>query len=121
MGSRPSFDPRCDLAVPLEVRVERHGADPIEAHATNLSTSGLCLHLREALPLGSAVLLRVALPSDAERITARGRVTWCEEPAATLAARFREAGIRFEVVSEADRARLDRFVRDCDRDLSGAS
>jgi len=61
--------------------------------------------------VGDAVVLRLVLPDQTEALTARGRVSWCESPPAELGARFLEAGIRFEVLSEADRARLAHFVR----------
>ena len=110
-ASRPAYDARCDLAVPLPVEVERRGVEASLAYVTNLSASGACLHLAARLAVGDAVLLRVALPDQGEPLAARGRVSWCEDPPAELGARFVEAGIRFEVLSEADRARIAHFVR----------
>lgn len=91
------------------------------AHATNLSTSGVCLHLAASLPVGAAVLLRLVLPDEPGVVTARGRVSWCEDPDPAAAARFLEAGIRFEIVSDADRERIARFVRGCDPARLGPS
>ena len=113
-ASRPAFEARCDLPVPLPVEVERRGAPVLAAHATNLSTSGVCLHLAASLPVGSPVLLRLGLPDASGVLTARGRVSWCEEPPPAAAARFLEACVRFEILSDADRDRIARFVRDCD-------
>lgn len=105
--------------MPLAVEVERRGAAASVAYATNLSASGVCLHLGGRLAVGDAVVLRMVLPDQEEGVTARGRVSWCEDPPAELGARFVEAGIRFEVVSEIDRARLARFVRSGDPAPSG--
>jgi hypothetical protein len=120
-ASRPGHEARCDLAIALEVRVERHGAAPIDAHAANLSTSGLGLQLGEPLQVGAAVLLRIALPAGSEPVVARGRVTWCEEPRPGEEARVLEAGVRLEVIADADRARLEHFVRSCERRDAAAS
>jgi len=104
--------------VPLPVALERRGAAETTVYATNLSASGVCIHLREALPVGDAVLLRFALPGETGVLLARGRVSWCEEPPAIERARFVEAGVRFEVLAEPDRERIGRFVRACDPALS---
>ena len=87
---------------------------PATVYATNLSASGICLHLRVPLPVGDAVLLRLALPGELVGVSARGRVTWCERPDVGANSRFLEAGVRFEVLSEPDRERIARFARGCD-------
>jgi hypothetical protein len=112
--SRPSFESRRDLAVPLAVELERRGAPPVTVYATNLSPSGVCLHLAEPVAAGDAVLLRLAVPGEPGAVVARGRVSWCESPAPAAQARFVEAGVRFEVLAEPDRERIARFVRTCD-------
>lgn len=96
--------------MPLAVELERRGAASVVAHATNLSVTGACLHLAAPLPVGDVVVLHVTLPGEPGAITARGRVSWCEAPPASARARFLEAGVRFEVVSEPDRDQLARFV-----------
>lgn len=91
-------------------------APPRIEYATNLSIGGLCLHAREALPVGEGVAIAFALPGGGPRIEARGRVIWLERAQADAAPRFLETGIRFEVLADGDRERLARFVRDCDPD-----
>lgn len=113
-ATRPSFESRRDLPVPLPVELERRGAAPITVYATNLSSNGACLHLRAPLPVGDAVVLRLALPGEAGSVVARGRVSWCETPPASSRPRFREAGVHFEILPEPDRERIARFVRACD-------
>jgi Tfp pilus assembly protein PilZ len=102
--------------VPLPVTLERRGAAPATVYATNLSPSGVCLHLHLTTRLapGDAVLLHLALPEEPGPVTVRGRVSWCEDPARPLRARFVETGVRFEVLAEPDRERIARFVRSCD-------
>jgi len=94
--------------------LERRAAAPANVYATNLSASGICLHLRVPLPVGEAVLLRLALPGELVAVSVRGRVTWCERPDVAANSRFLEAGVRFEVLSEPDRERIARFARGCD-------
>jgi hypothetical protein len=112
--SRPAFESRRDLPVPLPVLLERRAAPPSTVYATNLSASGICLHLRVPLAVGDAVLLRLALPGELVGVSVRGRVTWSERPDVAANSRFLEAGVRFEVLSEPDRERIARFVRVCD-------
>jgi len=100
--------------VPLPVVLERRAAAPATVYATNLSASGICLHLRVPLPVGDAVLLRLALPGEPVPVSVRGRITWCERPDVAASSRFLEAGVRFEVLSEPDRERIARFARGCD-------
>jgi hypothetical protein len=97
--------------VPLAVDLERRGAATAVAHATDVSMTGVRLHLASRLSAGEVVDLRMALPGEPGVVTARGRVSWCEEPPASARARFVEAGVRFEVLSEPDRERIARFVR----------
>jgi uncharacterized protein (TIGR02266 family) len=96
--------------VPLPVELERRATGPERAYATNLSPGGICLHLRAPLPVGEPVRVRLALPDGAEPIEARGRVTWSESPAPEAEARFFEVGVRFEVVAEADRQRIQALA-----------
>ena len=100
--------------MPLPVVLERRAAAPATVYATNLSASGICLHLRVPLPVGDAVLLRLALPGEPVPVSVRGRITWCERPDVAASSRFLEAGVRFEVLSEPDRERIARFARGCD-------
>lgn len=109
-GSRLAFEPRHDLAVPLPVDLERRAGGIERAWATNLSPGGLCLHLRAPLPVGEPVRVSLPLPDAGEPIEARGRVTWAESPAPEAAARFFEVGVRFEVVAEADRRRIQALT-----------
>lgn len=107
---RQTSEPRRDLAVPLPVEVAgRDGIRRVE-YAVNLSASGLALHLPRALPAGETLLLAFTLPDGGDPIEARGRVAWSEAPRRTARARFRELGVRFEVLREEDRRRLARFV-----------
>lgn len=100
--------------MPIAVALHRRDRAAAREYATNLSASGLCLHLRAPLPVGEPVRVVFALPHDSAAIEARGRVSWAETPDAEASPRFFEAGVRFEVVADADRERLARFVRACE-------
>lgn len=96
--------------MPLRVELALRASGPASAWATNLSPGGICLHLRAPLPVGEPVHVRIAVPDAGEPIEARGRVTWAESPAPEAAARFFEVGIRFEVVADADRRRIQAWT-----------
>jgi hypothetical protein len=84
-------------------------------YAVNLSPGGVGLHLPRPLAVGEAVELAFELPPDGPTVRARGRVVWCEGggpgPRGPAALRFRETGVRFEELGEAEREAIRRFVR----------
>lgn len=88
-------------------------------YATNLSTSGICLHLRAPLPAGEPVRVVFEIPGEDGVVEARGRVSWAETTEPGVDAQFFEAGVRFEVVADADRDRIQRFVRLCEPSEAG--
>jgi uncharacterized protein (TIGR02266 family) len=114
-ASRLLFESRRDLAVPIAVEVFRRDGEAALEYATNLSPGGVCLHARLRLTVGEDVTVAFALPGEAGRIRAHGRVTWREDDDPRAEARFLETGVRFEVVDEADRERITRFVRELER------
>lgn len=117
LSPAPSGDParqtserRRDLPVPLPVEIRsRDGSVRVE-YAVNVSSSGIGLHLPRPLPAGETLALAFELPDGGGRIEARGRVAWVEATRRTARARWRETGVRFEVLREEDRRRLARFA-----------
>jgi len=89
--------------------VGRDGVRRVE-YAVNVSSSGIGLHLQRPLPSGETLALGFTLPDGGGRIEARGRVAWSEATLRTARARFREIGVRFEVLLDEDRRRLARFA-----------
>lgn len=109
-ATRQTSEPRRDLPVPLAVEVVgRDGVARVE-YAVNVSSAGIGLHLPRPLPAGETLALAFPLPDGGGRIEARGRVAWSETVLRTARARFREVGIRFEVLRDEDRRRLARFA-----------
>jgi hypothetical protein len=89
--------------------VRRDGTRTAE-YAVNLSPGGLCLHLPRPIDVGEAVELAFELPPDGLPLRTRGRVVWCDETGRGARIRFRETGIRFEALGDAERAAILRFV-----------
>ncbi len=108
--ARQTHEPRLDFAVPLPVTVEDRSGGSRREYALNLSPSGLGLHLRRPLPAGERLRVGFALPDGNGCIDARARVVWCEVPPRTARARFYEVGVRFEVLVDAERRTLLRFL-----------
>jgi hypothetical protein len=71
----------------------------------------MCLHLVDPPALGESIELSFELPPAGPAVRARGRVIWCDAPGGGAGARFRETGVRFEGLGEAERAAILRFVR----------
>lgn len=79
-------------------------------YALNLSPSGIGLHLPRPLAAGETLQLGFALPDGSGTLEARARVVWTEAPPRTARARFHEVGVRFEVLRDADREAILRFL-----------
>jgi uncharacterized protein (TIGR02266 family) len=104
--------PRRDLPVPLPVEVQGPNGSPNSEYAVNLSSGGICLHLREPLPVGSTVQVCFDLPSGGSRIEARARVVWfTREEERGTGVQFCEVGLRFETLGSTDGERIDHYVR----------
>ncbi len=89
--------------------VDRGGTSRLE-YALNLSPSGMGLHIPGSREAGEILQLGFALPDGGDPITARGRVIWAEAAPPAARARFREVGVRFEVLREEDRRVILRFL-----------
>ena len=110
-AARQASEPRHDFAIPLPVAVVGRAGERRIEYALNLSPSGMALHLARSPQTGEVLQVEFALPDEAAPpIVARGRVVWSETPARAERARFREVGVRFEVLAEADRRRILRFL-----------
>ena len=106
-----SPEPRRDFPVPVPVELVPPEGGARAEYVVNLSGGGLCLHVREPLPEGEAVRLRLELPPAGPRIEAQGVVVWTSRHTATDASpRFWEVGIRFEALDPALRARIEGWA-----------
>ena len=94
----------------MPVTVEDRSGQRRQEYALNLSPSGIGLHLPAALATGETLRLDFTLPDGGGRIETRGRVIWAEIAPPAVRARFYEVGIRFEVLAEADRQAILRFL-----------
>jgi hypothetical protein len=115
---RQTSEPRRDLPVPLPVEVRGRDGVRRPEYAVNVSPSGIALHLPRPLPAGERLALAFALPDGGGPIEAHGRVAWSERILRTARPRFREVGIRFELLREEDRRRLASFVAAAGPDLT---
>jgi hypothetical protein len=95
--------------VPLAVELSGR-SEPRRAFALNLSPGGIGLHLVDPPPVGETVVLRFAIPDGGPLIRARARVVWTEAPPREAAARFAEAGLRFEGLPAPERDRVHAFA-----------
>jgi hypothetical protein len=97
--------------VPLPVTVVDRSGERRREYALNLSPSGIGLHLPRPLDAGETLQIGFALPGGSGSIEARARVVWAEgTPPTTARARFYEVGVRFEVLGDAERRAILRFL-----------
>lgn len=106
-----SPEPRRELPVPLRVEVTGPDGSASSEYAVNLSSGGVCLHVRRLLRPGDAIGLDFTLPPSGLRVAARARVVWTSAHGAEgSAARFWETGVRFVELDEELREALHRYA-----------
>jgi uncharacterized protein (TIGR02266 family) len=83
------------------------------AFIVNVSVVGAYLAMDEAPPLGAELSVGFTFPGNSTPIEARSAVVWLnprqQHPVHSLPP---GVGVRFEQLSEGDRARIESFVRD---------
>jgi uncharacterized protein (TIGR02266 family) len=83
------------------------------AFLVNLSVVGVYLAMDDAPPLGARLSCRFSFPGNSREVHADGVVVWLnprqQHPVHSLPPGI---GLKFDQISEADRARIQRFVRD---------
>ena len=77
--------------------------------AINLSEGGAMLLVRDPLPLGTAVVVRIEMDGVADFVEAAGTVRWCERQGTN--SKDYHAGIEFIALGEAD---VRRIAKICD-------
>jgi hypothetical protein len=107
MSSDARAHPRYALEVDAEVRTS---SGNLPARTRDVSRGGLALVLPDALPLGTEVMLNLALVFDeetfSEPLLLRARVVWC-----TRLADKHQIGTTFVSMTNEQRAYLDMFMR----------
>jgi uncharacterized protein (TIGR02266 family) len=78
--------------------------DVVRAYSKNIGTGGLAIRTTRALPVDSAVELRIKLPDAPQSLTAQGRVVWSREDS---------MGVAFtQLPAEAERRLKELLVQD---------
>jgi hypothetical protein len=107
MSSDARAHPRYALEVDAEVRT---ASGTIPARTRDVSRGGLAMTLPQPLPLGTEVMLNLALVFDektfSEPLLLRARVVWC-----TRLADKHQVGTTFVAMTNEQRAYLDMFMR----------
>lgn len=82
MNEERRRDPRCNIATPLQVKVQSApGAHELEGRiiptkSVDISISGLCMKLEFPLPAQSLLELQITFPDTSERFLLTGSVIW---------------------------------------------
>ncbi len=98
---------RRDRRYAHRLRVElRVGQEIVSVQSRNLSLGGVFIELGRALPIDTAVHLRISFDDSAEAFDASGHVRWCE----TQAGRVVGVGVRFDGLQGREAMRLRSFL-----------
>lgn len=91
-----SSEPRRDLPVPVPVDLRWSDGSTAVEYAVNVSPGGLCLQLKDPMPVGERLRLEFTLPPSGPTVRAEGRVVWTnwEEGAASEGGGFYETGVQ---------------------------
>jgi len=76
--------------------------------ALNISTGGVCITANRPIKDGTWIGLRFSIPGSEDPIRAEGKVAWCQRKGDS--GRWM-VGIRFTKLKDADRERIESFVR----------
>jgi uncharacterized protein (TIGR02266 family) len=97
----------------MELKTEIHMASASNFYTGftgNVSEGGLFVATYNLVPLGTRVSLEFSLPDDGPAITAVGEVRWTSDPTPDGDGHV-GLGLQFVDLAEADRQRIERFVR----------
>jgi hypothetical protein len=88
---------------PMDVEYRTLTLNPIfgKALAKDLSREGVRVGVKQSLPIGTSVEIRMAVPGDNLPVFATGKVAWADGL---------EAGIRLTKINHSDRARVLEYV-----------
>jgi type IV pilus assembly protein PilZ len=108
--STDDTDRRGEDRAPIELKVEYRRLNAFFADYTkNISRGGTFIATGRPLPIGTAFVFRLFVPTLDQPISLRGRVKWIiEEP--DPAGREPGMGIRFIFTDDAERAVVERMV-----------
>lgn len=106
-----SQDPRRDLSVPLPVIVRHADGELRHEYVVNVSTSGLCLHVKAPVSVGEVLTVRFRLPCEFAEIEGVCKVVWTShEGEVHPLPRFYETGLFLLEFGDAERQRIEAFV-----------
>jgi hypothetical protein len=107
MGS----DPRRDLPVPLRVDLRRPDGTTSVEYAVNISSGGLCLHVKETLSEGDRIEVEFTLPPGGPTVRADGRVAWTGKEGGEVGEQhFRETGVQSTRIDESAAQQLLQYA-----------
>lgn len=104
-------EPRRYFPVPLRVELQRPSGEWSVEYALNLSSGGLCLHLRDPLSVGEIVRVAFEIPSGGPKLEVRARVAWVANDGEQGSPRhFCEMGLAFKGLARVQYEQLRRFA-----------
>jgi Tfp pilus assembly protein PilZ len=105
-------EPRRDLPVPLRVNLRRPDGTTTVEYAVNISSGGVCLHVKDTLSAGDRVHVEFTLPPSGPTIRADARVEWTSwQGAEGEERRFCETGVQFTGIEESVEQQLFAYAR----------
>lgn len=104
-------DRRKDRRVTLNVSVDyisRDGSKEglIESTSMNISINGMCVEVKEELPIGTEVVLSFNLPNEPKRVWVMGKVRWSMRSENNRYI----AGVLFEAIDMESKEMINRFI-----------
>ncbi len=100
------------LELPIEVKY-RISIDPVvenKSLSKDISAGGLRMILKEKLPPGLLLEIKINIPDDERLISTSGEIVWQDEIVIDREVKY-ETGIRFVNISTEDREKISRYIR----------
>jgi c-di-GMP-binding flagellar brake protein YcgR len=102
------------IAYPCLVKVMAQGEEQSAylTHTENIGVGGICIIVKNQLPMFSAVEVEIDLLEDIEHVLSRGRVVWAVRRKAleSIKPMFYDVGIEFDNLSPKDKKRLEDAI-----------
>lgn len=104
--------PRVLFPCLIKIQGGKDQKDALLTHTENLSTGGVRVILKNAIPMGAAIDVEIDLMDIGEHLSCKGKVVWSERRKSSeeMKPGFFDIGIEFEGVNEANQKRLEDII-----------
>lgn len=109
---------RINVDVPARYSIPKKVNNPKPVKTKNISVGGVAISLNEKLVLRDRISLEMAIPDIPTPVIVIGEVAWIREDVEQKdqqGIRHFSAGIEFKEILAKDKARISKFIKECEK------